>query len=341
MAASRIRTVLLLLGVLIVSATASAGETVELKYKQKFMVVTAKGTIVSQDMKGVVFRKDGAPEGETVDIAWPDIRAVDGKPADEVFAKLKERLAALACPDCKGKGNFGKCLRCGGVGKQYSKTMACPACKGTGSAACGYCKKGLVPCPGKCLKVSTPGWKKKPKSGALYRSYTFKDVDGNKVTVDVSIVHVGDVIDLSGGGFSRYTCKKCSGQATVKCKLCEGTGKRDCAVCRGALEVPDPRSGEKCGGCVSGNVPCKKCGGTGIIGGGGSGGVKQPASEPAAGDAPADDTRKVEVDPNAIRLKDGRVIKGKVMMRTEKTVIVKTDSGEVISIDRDQVAPAP
>ena len=100
-----------------ICTVAHAGETVELRYKKKFQVVTEKGEIVSKDLTQLVFRKEGAPPGETVRIAWTDVREVNGQLPEQVLAEMRKAQADRLCRLCGGGAILKKCERCRGRGR--------------------------------------------------------------------------------------------------------------------------------------------------------------------------------------------------------------------------------
>jgi len=321
---------------------ARAGERVELKYKKKFQVVTEKVELVSKDLTQIVFRKEGAAPGDTMTIPWTDVRSFNGQLPEQVLADMRKALADRLCPVCGGGAIVTKCERCRGTGRISDKTMPCPACKGTGKGPCRApgCKGGRVPCSGPCIKRSEGDWEPWPGHGVA-RVWRWKDASGKERLTRLGEEHIGEVWEFTGTKVvSRGRCELCKGTGSAPCKVCGGTGKGECAECRGTGVVPDLRSSRPCPDCRGGIVICKACGGTGIVGG-----TAPPAAAPPAAETPGAEAKapepKPEKDPNVIRLKDGTVLRGKIMMSMGKEVIVKTEAGQILKLDRDQIVAEP
>lgn len=138
-----------------------------------------------------------------------------------------------------------------GVGGLPTKDAAgrdlapCQRCLATGQITCSglRCKGGQVPCPGRCLKLTDPGWRRMEGQdpGKLFMVYL---VNGG--TRGVSQAHVGEVFEVRFGKFYELgACKICNKQTSVPCKVCSGAGKVVCTVCSGrkvVLQPPPPRS---------------------------------------------------------------------------------------------------
>ena len=115
--------------------------------------------------------------------------------------------------------------------------VPCKRCLATGQITCQgpRCKDGLVPCPGRCLKLSDSGWQRMegqdPKK--LFMIYRL-----NRGTQGVSQAHVGEVFEVRLGEFYALgPCPICKGQTTITCKVCGGTGKVVCNECKGQKVV--------------------------------------------------------------------------------------------------------
>jgi hypothetical protein len=118
--------------------------------------------------------------------------------------------------------------------------VVCPACKGEKTCAASNCDAGKVACPGKCLKASSKGWKKKKVDGhrddELWMEYTWRSEQGTH-TRAWSQGHIGEVIEIlpSGEAINRGRCEPCGGSSFVACKPCSGTDK--CTLCAGVGEL--------------------------------------------------------------------------------------------------------
>ncbi len=88
-----------------------------------------------------------------------------------------------------------------------------------------------------------------------------------------------------------------------KCKVCEGTTKVDCKACKG-----------------TGNVSCTQCGGKGVV----------AITASAA----------VEAEPvtlGVVRLKDGRVLNGRIVLRRGDVVMIKTEQSGMLTLHSDEL----
>jgi len=314
---------------------AAGGEIATVEHKEQFMVVTDKGEIVSWNLREMTFRKELSTE--PVRLKWADVRSVNGAKTEAVLERYRKEAAGRICPDCKGGAELTACAKCKGVIAE--KMRACSRCAGTGTVACGAagCDKGMVPCPGPCVKWGVGRWEKWPDDGSIRRIWEWDTKDGKHHMQGVSRGHIGQVFEIKDGQFvDKGICTVCNGKAVVPCKACSGTGKVACPRCGGSKEEPDPEFTSDCPDCVEGIVPCAKCKGLGLLGE--AAGSAPPAEEARV--PPAEDKPK-EKDPNAIYLKDGRVVKGKVVMRTDSEIIVKTETGKLINIPKAEVESAP
>ncbi|MFN7138921.1 MAG: hypothetical protein ACK4UN_06260 [Limisphaerales bacterium] len=89
-----------------------------------------------------------------------------------------------------------------------------------------------------------------------------------------------------------------------KCPTCKGSTKVNCDKCQG-----------------TGAITCSMCNGS----------KKVPDSWTDTSNP------KVATDPNYIHLKDGRVIRGKIVLTTDTKIKIRTESGTYIDTTRDQV----
>ncbi len=126
----------------------------------------------------------------------------------------------------------------------------------------------------------------------LWQEFRYKTPDGRNGTMSWTQAHLGEVIVTKPGQ---------EPQNMGKCPVCGGTMKIDCAVCKG-----------------TGTSPCYMCGGKKTV----------PESWTAENNPKVAAANKV-AGVGEIRLKDGRTLKGKVVARTDSTVMIKTDSGMV------------
>ena len=120
---------------------------------------------------------------------------------------------------------------------QGRELVPCSRCLATGLITCSgpRCKEGQVPCPGKCLKLSDPGWERVPGEdpNKLFMMYR---VDGGKT--GRSQAHVGEVFEVRLGKFYELgVCKICDRRTVIPCKVCNGAGKVTCTVCAGQKVV--------------------------------------------------------------------------------------------------------
>lgn len=324
--------------VLLLCGRASAAETATITYKDRFLIKTEKGEIVSKTLKEVVFVK-AAAEGEQkkrLVIKWEDVRSVNGEPAAVVLARVRKQYEDRLCRGCKGGTMRKRCARCAGRGKLVEKTMPCRRCEATGQGACHArgCKKGHVQCPGPCIKWGVGRWEHVPGLG-MCRIFEYTDRRGRRCKEGASRAHIGEVVKVKNGQLQRLgPCKVCGGKSRVPCKVCDGSGKAECRTCRGTKQEPDPEFTKPCPDCVKGVLVCKECGGTGLVG-------KGEGVPPAAEAPPASEKGRKERDPNAIYLKDGREIRGKIMVRSGDTIVVKTESGKMISIKTADIESMP
>jgi len=126
---------------------------------------------------------------------------------------------------------------------QGRELVPCSRCLATGLITCTgpRCKDGKIPCPGRCLKLSDPGWQRVEKEdpNKLFMIYRF---DGG--WTGRSQAHVGEVFEVRLGKFYELgVCKICNGTTFVPCKVCHGAGKLTCPVCAGrkvVLKAPLP-----------------------------------------------------------------------------------------------------
>jgi uncharacterized Zn finger protein (UPF0148 family) len=117
----------------------------------------------------------------------------------------------------------------------------CFNCDGAGRSPCfaAGCKRGMVDCPGPCLKLSSGTWQHMHVEGhsdsELWQ--TFRGIGGTR---SWNQGHVGEVIEMQAGSpVNVGKCKTCGGAARVKCSTCAGTGEVGCSICDGQKVVPE------------------------------------------------------------------------------------------------------
>jgi hypothetical protein len=317
------------------SGAALGQDNADIAYKDGFLVKTVKGIITDKRLDGISFLADGA--GESIDIDWKNLRKVNGELATFYEKRIREDFAKRACPDCKGGKLINKCTRCDGQGRIIGKLMACHLCKGSGQSACAApgCVKGQAPCTSPCLKRYEGEWKKGPY-GKWWQTYSWVDKGGLKHTKQVLETSCGKIIKVREKDnllIAVTTCRTCNGTTRLPCKRCRASGKGTCTLCKGSKQEPDPAYIKPCKLCVTGIIVCKRCGGGGLLGARTASRKTSPTSSAAA--------TKPAQDPNAIYLKDGTVIKGKIVLRGKTSIMVKTESGSVRSIKRTAIKSMP
>lgn len=120
-------------------------------------------------------------------------------------------------------------------------TKPCFQCKGAGKITCPYCVKGLMDCPGPCLKASTPGWQHLNVPGhgpeELWMKYPDDTGSGYQAW---SQKHIGQVVKRQNGRASiTETCPQCKGKAKLTCGTCNGASETVCNICTGTGTVPE------------------------------------------------------------------------------------------------------
>ena len=120
---------------------------------------------------------------------------------------------------------------------QGRELVPCNRCLATGLITCTgqRCKDGKIPCPGRCLKLSDPGWQRVEKEdpNKLFMIYHI-----NGGWIGRSQAHVGEVFEVRLGKFYELgVCKTCNGSTFIPCKVCNGAGKVTCTVCAGQKVV--------------------------------------------------------------------------------------------------------
>lgn len=181
------------------------------------------------------------------------------------------------------------------------KQKRCFVCNGTGQEKCtGGCAEGKHYCPSPCLKLNVGKWEKLKVAGH----------DPNELWQSFHYKAGGKsgtlswpqthVGDIIDARPGMVPTNK------GRCPTCKGTTKIDCPKCKG-----------------TGNKPCHMCDGK----------KKIPEFWTETNNP------KIDSDPNYIRLKDGRLIHGKIIMTLGDTIVIKPDQGKNIEIARDQIIP--
>ncbi len=180
---------------------------------------------------------------------------------------------------------------------------ACFACSGKGTLKCEAlkCVKGERDCPAPCLKLSVGHWEK-------------MDVPGHSPSEIWQKFYYGTGPKKGYKAWPNthvgyVIVPTAAGPVdTGLCKTCNGTTKVKCEKCKGTAAIA-----------------CTMCEGKKTV----------PESWTETNNP------KIDTDPNYIRLTDGRVIKGKIVLTTDTKLKIKTDSGTYIDIAKDQVVVKP
>ena len=185
---------------------------------------------------------------------------------------------------------------------EKSAQKACFACNGSGKEKCNHatCDKGQVNCPAPCLKSNVGKWE-------------HMNVAGHKPD------ELWQKFHYSSGGKSGYKAwnQNHIGEIIEQKPGQEPVNKGKCPTCQGKTRVK-----------------CEKCAGTGMLVCAMCKGSKSVPSSWTATDNPV-----IDADPNYIKLKDGRVIRGKIVIEMGNTVVIKPDNGKNIETTKDQIVP--
>jgi len=186
-------------------------------------------------------------------------------------------------------------------------TKPCFKCNGTGTIKCPVCKNGQVDCPGPCLKASKGVWQHLDVAGhspnELWQKFYTSDGQGWSAWTQG---HIGQVIEMQDGKpVNVGACKICGGAGHVACKTCGGTGTVVCDICDGKKVVPVSWT-------PSDNPKLRKASNT-------SGGSSSSGKS------------------GTIQLKDGRTVHGRITISSQSTFWIKTDTGETIKVDKNDV----
>lgn len=186
--------------------------------------------------------------------------------------------------------------------------IECPRCKGVGKVNCAArgCVEGKIECNGPCLRLTKGTWFKDEKLGhgpdELW--IAFREKGGTQYWTKG---HVGEVVEMRDGkAVIAGKCPVCQGTTRMPCKICGGSAQVACPVCKGQKEIPDIKS------------PAP--------------GIDKSAQEPQ-------DAVSSPVSPEfrIFRLKDGREITGKIVIRDVDVIVVRTADGESIHINTAEI----
>jgi hypothetical protein len=182
--------------------------------------------------------------------------------------------------------------------------VICPRCTGTGSQPCkAKCRDGRVRCPKPCLKKEDAGWRQ-----------------GKDVGMDPAKLWKLFPSKKKGVQGGQYWSQSHLGEL-IEYQDGLPVNRGPCPTCAGKTTIA-------CQACTgTGSMPCSLCAGAKSV-------TRQAA------DAFARDQAKA-LDADAITLKDGRVLHGKIMMRTAEKVVIKTSDGQIEEVPADQVVAEP
>lgn len=182
------------------------------------------------------------------------------------------------------------------------KTKTCFVCKGVGREKCSArCVQGKRTCPAPCLKPNVGRWEK-------------MDVPGH----GPDELWQSFAYKIPGGksGSTAWTQAHCGEVIEAKPgKVPVNKGR--CTVCGGTMKIECP----SCAG--EGTQPCSMCKGKKVV----------PESWTEK------DNPKANIGVTFIKLKDGRTIRGKILMRMENRILIKNERGELIETTKDQILP--
>ncbi|MEO7934351.1 MAG: hypothetical protein ABIT76_14450 [Chthoniobacterales bacterium] len=182
----------------------------------------------------------------------------------------------------------------------------CTRCQGSGTIRCTapHCAEGWVDCPGKCLKLSVGRWEHMDVPGhdpkELWQKFTYPGGHAAWTTA-----HVGQVIEMRDHkAVNIGACPVCGGKAKVPCKICQSTGHIVCPVCHGRKFLPVR--------------------------------LVRPAT-PTASSSESHSAVPVKTRDDAIRLKDGSVIHGQIVVSDPTAVWVRQTNGGTIQIPKSKL----
>jgi hypothetical protein len=219
---------------------------------------TVRGKLLAYDRDKVTLEVAGKPNEPpmTLEIPWDQIKRVSsGLTREKAIQKWKAEHRDQLCQTCHGDGSVF-CPTCHGTARDPAASTDCATCKGAAKAACKTprCADGKIPCPDKCLKITDPGWTKRP-DGTRWKKIRMK----NGATAEVSEGHVGEIVELRDGVPTLAgKCPTCGGATTLIDPKCRGTGSEPCPACAKRRDAAPCQTG-----CGDGLAECPACRGTG------------------------------------------------------------------------------
>ena len=192
--------------------------------------------------------------------------------------------------------------------------ITCPTCEGNGSTKCPVkgCDNGQVECNGPCLRLTGGHWIKDERlgHGPDYLWAEFTTVRGKAY---IGQAHVGEIIEIQNGrAVSVGRCKVCRGTTRMPCPICHGSGIVACPTCHGQRKIPDPSA------APSDQPPAPVAANR----------RADAAPMPVATPTPTPLPPIMEV----IRLKNGKVIAGQIVIRDETVTTIRTPDGKSIQV---------
>lgn len=186
--------------------------------------------------------------------------------------------------------------------------VECTKCDGTGQMKCPArkCSGGQTECDGPCIRLTKGRWIKNEKWGkGPDELWIVFDESRNKAYTKA---HIGEVAEMRNGELVNLgPCKICNRTSLMPCKVCLGTALVMCVVCEGRKEVPDMRAG---------GTPAPK------------GAFVAAAPSPSAAPLPMEE----------IKLKNGKSITGRIVIKDETTVVIRLPDGKSRQLPRRELA---
>ncbi len=185
--------------------------------------------------------------------------------------------------------------------------VECPKCGGTGQVKCtaSGCVDGKVECNGPCIRLTKGRWIKNEKWGhGPDELWIVFDESRNKAYTKA---HVGQVAEMRNGELVNLgLCKICGGTTRMACKVCQRTALVMCLVCQGKKEIPDMKAG-----------------------------APTPAPATAAAATPAPSAAPLPME--TIKLKNGKTFTGRIVIKDETTVVIRTADGKSRQLSRSEL----
>ncbi len=198
--------------------------------------------------------------------------------------------------------------------KQGNPLVPCARCSATGRVACTAprCKSGKIPCPGKCLKESDfkEHWPEPVPGHAPDELWAvFHYSKGRKQGLSKN--HIGEVAGVRNGEYyNEGGCPVCKGTSLVACKVCGGSAFVNCPVCHGAKVVSDTRR---------------------------PGAAAPRPTTPATAPKTAQSTPAASPASGIIRLRNGKTLRGTIVIRDDTITWIRTDDGKRIEIKSREI----